>query len=55
MDVKSTLLNGELIEDVYVSKPTSFTSTDMEDMVLLLDKPLYGLKQAPRPWNQKLD
>jgi hypothetical protein len=55
MDVKSTFLNGELLEDVYVEQPPSFVVMGQEKKVLHLVKALYGLRQATRSWNSKLD
>jgi hypothetical protein len=55
LDVKSTFLNRELNEEVYVAQPPSFVRADSEGKVLRLKKALYGLHQAPRAWNQKLD
>jgi hypothetical protein len=55
MDVKSGFLNGDLMEEVYVSQPPGFVVTRREDKVLKLRQALYGLHQAPRAWNQKLD
>nr|GEX11373.1 integrase, catalytic region, zinc finger, CCHC-type, peptidase aspartic, catalytic [Tanacetum cinerariifolium] len=48
MDVKTTFLNGILKEEVYVSQPLVFVSTQYPDHVYALDKAFYGLKQAPR-------
>jgi hypothetical protein len=48
MDVKSTFLNGNLKEEVYVPQPSGFTISDKEGNVLRLRKALYGLRQAPR-------
>ncbi|GJX49510.1 copia protein [Tanacetum coccineum] len=48
MDVKMTLLNGELREVVYVSQPEGFVDQDKPNHMYRLKKALYGLKQAPR-------
>ena len=48
MDVKSTFLNGDLEEEVYIEQPIGFPLTDEKDVVCRLKKALYGLKQAPR-------
>jgi hypothetical protein len=55
LDVKSTFLNGELEEEVYVSQPEGYTVKNKEHLVLRLSKALYGLRQAPRAWNIRLD
>nr|GEU82039.1 integrase, catalytic region, zinc finger, CCHC-type, peptidase aspartic, catalytic [Tanacetum cinerariifolium] len=48
MDVKTTFLNGELKEEVYVSQPEGFVNPDHPTHVYRLKKALYGLKHAPR-------
>ena len=48
MDVKTSLLNGLVEEEVYVDQPLHFETHDMENHVCKLKKSLYGLKQAPR-------
>jgi hypothetical protein len=48
MDVKSTFLEGNLEEEVYIEKPEGFNLTSKGDYVCKLKKLLYGLKQAPR-------
>jgi hypothetical protein len=55
MDVKSTFLNGDLKEKVYVHQPPGFAILAKENKVLLLRKALYDLRQAPRAWNAKLN
>ncbi|GJW87669.1 retrovirus-related pol polyprotein from transposon TNT 1-94 [Tanacetum coccineum] len=48
MDVKTTFLNGDLREEVYVGQPDDFVNPDNPNHVYKLKKSLYGLKQAPR-------
>nr|GFB37301.1 retrovirus-related Pol polyprotein from transposon TNT 1-94 [Tanacetum cinerariifolium] len=50
MNVKTTFLNGNLREDVYVSQPDGFMDPDNPNHVYKLKKALYGLKQASRAW-----
>nr|GEY04486.1 retrovirus-related Pol polyprotein from transposon TNT 1-94 [Tanacetum cinerariifolium] len=54
MDIKTAFLNGELKEEVYVSKPEGFVDQDNSSHVYKLKKALYGLKQAPRAWYDML-
>ena len=55
MDVKSTFLNGDLKEEVYIEQPEGFDLAEGKEFVFKLKKALYGLKQAPRAWYAKLD
>ena len=55
LDVKTTFLNGEIKEDIYITQPESFLIKGKEDHILKLQKALYGLKQAPKAWNSKLN
>ena len=52
MDVKSTFINGNLEEEVYVEQPPGFVILGFESKLCRLRKALYGLKQAPRAWYQ---
>ena len=54
MDLKSTFLNGELKEKVYIEQPKGFPLIEEKDMVCILKKALYGLKRAPRTWYVRL-
>ena len=54
MDVKPAFLNGNLFEDVYMTRPEVFTSKD-GSKVCKLQKSIYGLKQASRSWNIRFD
>ena len=53
MDVVSAFLNGDLLEEVYMTQPKGFTKE--KDLVCKLHKSLYGLKQASRAWYQRID
>lgn len=44
MDVKTTFLNGDLLEDIYMLQPDGFVKD--EKKVCKLQKSIYGLKQA---------
>eukprot|EP00253_Pinus_taeda_P015797 PITA_15797 len=48
MDVKSSFLNGDLEEEVYIEQPDGFILGNDPKLVCRLRKALYGLKQAPR-------
>ncbi|KAK3018254.1 hypothetical protein RJ639_004489 [Escallonia herrerae] len=46
MDVKTTFLNGDLNEEIYMEQPKGFVAPDYKRKVCKLVKSLYGLKQA---------
>ncbi|GKF42608.1 retrovirus-related pol polyprotein from transposon TNT 1-94, partial [Tanacetum coccineum] len=54
MDVKTTFLNGNLQEEVYVSHPNRFVDPNNPNHVYKLKKALNGLKQAPCAWYDML-
>ena len=53
MDVKTTFLNGNLEEEVYIKQPEGFSSSEGEHLVCKPKKSIYGLKQASRQWYLK--
>jgi hypothetical protein len=55
MDIKTTFLNGELEEQIYMNQPDRFVAKGQEGKVCKLLKSLYGLKQAPKQWHEKFD
>ena len=55
MDVKTSFLNGEIEEEVYIKQPDGFMIHEKESLVCRLKKAMYGLKQAPRAWYEKID
>ncbi|GJZ63363.1 zinc finger, CCHC-type containing protein [Tanacetum coccineum] len=55
MDVKTTFLNGDLEEEVYMKHPEGFVMSGNEHKVCKLVKSMYGLKQAPKQCHQKFD
>ena len=55
MDVKTTFLNVDLEEDIYMEQPNGFVQHGHEHLVCKLKKSLYGLKQASPAWYQKID
>ena len=53
MDVKTTFLNGELEEEVYMKQPEGFSSSQGEHLECKLKKSIYGLKQDSHQWYLK--
>ena len=55
MDVKTAFLNGNLLEDVYMTQPEGFVNPKNSRKVYKLQRSIYGLKQASRSWNLYFD
>ena len=55
IDVKTTFLNGELEEEIYMEQPEGFIIPSKKKKVCRLVKSLYGLKKAPQQWHAKFD
>ena len=55
MDVKTAFLNGNLLEDVYITQPEGFVQPKNSGKVYKLQRSIYGLKQASRSWNLRFD
>ena len=51
MDVKTTLLNGFLKEELYMMQPEGFVDPKGANKVCKLQQSIYGLVQASRSWN----
>ena len=50
LNVKNTLLNGELEEEVHMEMSSGFDEIKMNGKVCKLKKSFYELKQSPRAW-----
>ena len=48
MDVKTTFLNDELEEEIYMDQPKGFVIHRQENKVCKLDKSFYGLKHVSK-------
>jgi Reverse transcriptase (RNA-dependent DNA polymerase) len=55
MNVKTTFLNGNLEDDVYMIQPMSFENPKNAEKVCKLLRSIYGLKQASQSWNLRFD
>jgi hypothetical protein len=55
IDVKTTFLNRNLLDNVYMAQPKGFVVKGNEHMGCHLKKFIYGLKQAFRQWYLKFD
>lgn len=57
MDVHNAFLQGDLIEEVYITVPSGFSTQAArqgEMFACRLHKSLYGITQASKQWNLKL-
>jgi hypothetical protein len=48
IDVKTAFINGDLLENIYMTQPKGFTVKGKEHMGYHMKKSIYGLKQACR-------
>ena len=55
LDVKTTFLHGELVEDIYMQQPEGFVDKGKEILVCWPKKSTCGLKQAPCRWYKKFE
>ena len=55
MDVMTAFLNGNLLEDVYMTHPEGFGDPKEAGKVCKLQRSIIGLKQASRSWNLHFD
>jgi hypothetical protein len=55
IDVKTTFLNGDLYENVYMAQPNGFVVEGKENLRCHLTKSIYELKQTSRQWYLKFD
>ena len=55
MNVKTTFLNDDLEEMIYMTQPKGCVVDGQENKVWKLLKSLYGLKEAPKQWHKKFN
>ena len=55
INIKTTFLNGELQEEIYMDQSKGFITLRQEKNVCKVVKSLYGLKQVPKQWHEKFD
>jgi hypothetical protein len=55
MDVKTTFLIEDLLENIYMAQPKGFAMKGKEHMGCHLKKSIYGLKQASSQWYLKFN
>ena len=54
VDIKTTFLNGNINETMYMVQPENFVSKDSKYMVCKFKKSIYELKQASQLWYFKI-
>jgi hypothetical protein len=54
MDVKTTLLHGDLEEEICIKQPKGFAMKGKE-FICKMKESLYGLKQSPKIWYQNFE
>jgi hypothetical protein len=55
MDAKTTFLNGNIEEELYIVQPEGVVDPKDANKVCKLQRSIYGLKQASRSWNLRFD
>jgi hypothetical protein len=55
LDVKISVLHGDLEEEIYMQQPQRYEVKGKENLVCRLKKSSYGLKKSPRQWYLKFD
>ena len=55
MNLKTTLLNGNIDEMIYMVQPKKFMSEDSKNIVCKFKKSIYGLRKTSRQWYFKFD
>jgi len=53
LHIKTTFLNGDIDETIYMMQPKNFVSGNSKSMVCKLKKSIYDLKQASCQWYYK--
>ena len=55
MDVKTTFLNGDIEEEIYMDQLEGFSMEEKDHIVCKLEKLIYRLKQASKQWYLKFN
>jgi hypothetical protein len=55
MDLKTTFLNGNIEQEIFVEKPDGFVLHNKGTHVCKLRKALHGLNKSPRVWYDRID